>query len=121
MTTKKIILCFALLSAIVAPLTAARKHAQAKFRRTSSSGIGSVHHRPINMPIDVYTDSDTHTIEVCCDDPTIEGEVYLYDSTGNVENYSPVINTVFPVSTPGEYSISIQGDIWSGEAQIFID
>ncbi|MBD5229616.1 MAG: hypothetical protein HDS69_06220 [Bacteroidales bacterium] len=70
--------------------------------------------------IEAYYDKDTHVISVI----GVEGivaEVYLYNSIGMLVDYSSEINVVFTVITPGDYTISIVSEDWSGVGIITIE
>ena len=89
-------------------------------RRCSPSTNTSVNRGPISLPIEVVYDSGTHKIEVTGDE-SLEAEVFLYDSTGSLENYSSSLNAVFTVLTSGTYIIEIQGNGWYAEGEIEVE
>ena len=72
---------------------------------------------PIHLPIDVEYDSDTMSLEVSCQSP-LEGEVYLYNASGEEEAYSPCLNTVLSVSDSQYHTIIIEGDGWEATGVI---
>lgn len=73
---------------------------------------------PINIPLVVFYDSDTNTIEVWCDDDNIQAEVYIYDESGAEVIYSPYMNVTFQLSSSKTHSIHIIGDGWEAEGII---
>lgn len=79
----------------------------------------SVNRAPMRLPIEVIYDSDTHNIKVIGSND-IEAEVFLYDVTGSLKNYSSTLNTNFTILTPGTYTIQIQADEWYAEGEIEI-
>ena len=82
--------------------------------------VGGVFDRaPFHLSIHVTYDSATRTVEVTGDD-TLEAEVYLYSSTGVVEDYSPTLNSTLTATTDGIHHIHIQGDGWYADGEIAI-
>lgn len=67
---------------------------------------------PIHIPISVSFDEETRAIEVTTPDDNIIGQVYLFDESGQIVEYSPIINASFIVSNLGTYTIRIDGDTW---------
>lgn len=120
MKTRKPILLLFLLAAVIFTVPAAKKNAHTIFHKTVPTGNGGVARRPIQMPVDVMFDSESLTVEVICNDTEIEGEVYIYNRDGNLEGYSPTLNSTFQVSTSGLYTITILGEGWSGDGYIEI-
>lgn len=74
----------------------------------------------MRIPVEVFYDSDTRVVEVVGSE-SIEAEVFLYNATGTLENYSPSLNAEFYLISPGEYAISIQSDNWSATGIINVD
>lgn len=79
-----------------------------------------VNRTPMELPIKVIYDSDVHKIEIIGNE-SLEAEVFLYNINGNLESYSPILNTDFTVLNPGTYSIQIQGDGWYAEGEVEIE
>ena len=77
----------------------------------------SVRRSPMRIPIDVYYDEDIHRIAVIGDE-SIDAEVYLLDAEGIIVFHSASLNTNYTFSTPGTYTIQIQGDGWYAEGEI---
>lgn len=71
------------------------------------------HRAPMNLPIEAVYDSDTMTIEVACA-TDLEGELYVYDASEVLEDYSPCLNTVLSVTNSDYHTIVIEGDGWAG-------
>lgn len=71
------------------------------------------------LPITVIYDTETHIISVT-EEGAIGGEVFLYNADGSLEGHSSTLNTEFMVSTPGTYTILIQGDGWYAEGEIVV-
>ena len=68
---------------------------------------------PMDLPVEVVYDSDAMTIEVSCT-TDLEAEVYVYDASEVLEDYSPCLNTVLSVTNADYHTIVIEGDGWSG-------
>ncbi len=118
---KKVIIFAVLLLGMAHTAFAGQHDVFIKFhRRCSPSTNTSVNRGPISLPIEVVYDSGTHKIEVTGDE-SLEAEVFLYDSTGSLENYSSSLNAVFTVLTSGTYIIEIQGDEWYAEGEIEVE
>lgn len=64
--------------------------------------------------LDAFYDTDTHTLEISCDEP-LEGEVYLYDIKGNIEDYSPELKACFNISQTGYHMLVIDTEDWIAE------
>ena len=84
-----------------------------EFYRKSNPDRGlEINRAPMrNIPIDVYYNDDSHTINIYCDS-AILGEVYLYLDESQVD-YSSDINTSFQVAATGLYKIEIIGETWT--------
>lgn len=72
---------------------------------------------PMRIPVEVYYNSDLNTITIIGDE-SVTAEVFLYNASGILENYSSSLNTVFTLASSGEYTILIQGEGWYGTATI---
>lgn len=81
----------------------------------SSKELSEIDRYPIDLPIVVFYDSDTNTLEVLCDNDNIQGEVYVYDEAGTLEVYSPCMNVCLTFTTSNHHSILIKGDGWEAE------
>lgn len=73
---------------------------------------------PIHIDIQAWYDAEAQNIVISYDGEQA-GEVYLY-LNGVPAGYSSDINTTFPISVSGLYSIEILGEDWvaTGEIQI---
>lgn len=69
------------------------------------------HRSPMYLPIEVMYDDEAMTVEVSCS-TDLEAEVYLYDASGALEDYSPCLNAVLSVSDSQYHTILIEGDGW---------
>lgn len=99
-------------------ISAAESNANLTFKGKTKSGTsGKPHRAPIHLPIDVCYDDETGIVTVT-GDSNIEAEVYLYDAAGCLVDYSPSLNTVFPVSETGIYTIYIESDSWLAEGTV---
>ncbi len=76
-----------------------------------------LHRTPMSMPIDVVFDNETMTVEVSCASD-LEGEVYLYNSSEELEDYSPCLNSILSVTNSDFHTILIVGDGWSASGVI---
>lgn len=74
---------------------------------------------PLNLPIIVIYDSDTHTVEVWCDNDNIMAEVFIFNDSGVLEASSRYMNVVIPIHSSGNHTIIIQGDGWYAEGSIY--
>lgn len=75
---------------------------------------------PMRIPVEVYYDRDTRVVEIVGSE-SVEAEVFLYNATGTLENYSPALNTEFRLISSGEYTVVIQADNWSATGIINAD
>ncbi|MBD5257454.1 MAG: hypothetical protein HDS52_02025 [Barnesiella sp.] len=86
----------------------------------TSSGNKDWNRAPARSIVDIYYDTDTHAITVIGRE-CIEAEIFLYDNSGMLVDYSSEINVVFTVITPGDYTISIVSEDWSGVGIITVE
>lgn len=71
-----------------------------------------LHRTPMHLPIDVIFDTETMTVEVSCTSD-LEGEVFIYNASEELEDYSPCLNSILSVSNSDYHTILIEGDGWS--------
>lgn len=116
---KKLILIFALIFSMTCTITAEEVvPIQINSKRTSNENK-QWDRAPMRIFVEVYYDSDAGILEVVGDE-TIEAEVFLYNASGVMENYSSSLNAIFPIYSSGEYTILIQGEGWYGEGLLTI-
>ena len=72
---------------------------------------------PMHLPISVVFNDDINSIEVSSPSH-IEGEVFLYNENGFIEDYSPQINCTLYLSGSGIHTICIKGDSWTAHGYI---
>ena len=77
----------------------------------------TIHRAPMKLPIDVVFDNETMTVEVSCTND-LEGEVFLYNSSEELEDYSPCLNSILSVTNSDFHTILIEGDGWSASGVI---
>lgn len=81
----------------------------------------TVRRSPMQFPIDVFYDNETHQIEIVGDEE-LAAQVFLCDENGNALDYSPCINAVLDI--PSNYSgliiIRIEGEDWIATGKIAI-
>lgn len=82
----------------------------------------TVRRTPVQTPVDVFYNEETHQIEVVCESEALTAQVYLCDENGNTLAYSPCINSVLdiPASYSGLLLIRIVGDDWYGQATVAV-
>lgn len=118
MKMKKLIILAGLLLAMAHTAFAEQQGVFMKFHsKVNPQKNMEVNRAPMRVLIEVIYDSDTHKIEVIGNN-SIEAEVFLYNANGNLEGYSPSLNTSFTVLTPNTYVILIEGDGWYAEGEI---
>ena len=115
---KVIILVVLLLTTMAHNAFAEQRGVFMEFHRKINPGKNmQVNRAPMRMPIEVVYDSDTHNIKVIGSND-IEAEVFLYDITGSLENYSSTLNTDFYNLRCGTYTIQIEGKGWYAEGMV---
>lgn len=117
---KNLLLSFLLVLISVFSSLAETERVPVRFGKDSGSTDKQWHRVPVNVDVEVEYDTDTQTISVIGDE-SIEAEVFLYDENGMLVDYSPEVNVVFTVTMPGDYTISIVGEDWSGEGIITVE
>lgn len=88
-------------------------------RMSNPSKHTEVNRAPMHLPIEVTYNSETQIITIIGDE-SIDAEAYLYNSAGEVEDYSMSLNTTLSISTSGIHTIYIQGDGWYAEGNVLI-
>lgn len=90
-------------------------------KRGRSDKCTTVRRSPMQFPIDVFYDNETHQIEIVGDEE-LAAQVFLCDENGNTFDYSPCINAVLDI--PSNYSgliiIRIEGEDWIATGKIAI-
>lgn len=81
------------------------------FHRKGQSSDKQIERISMRLPIEVFYDEETLSINVLGNE-AISGEVFLLDDAGNVVDYSSVLNTTFPVVINGNYTVCINGCDW---------
>lgn len=66
---------------------------------------------PMRINIEVLYDSETHIVEVCGDE-AMEADVFLYNASGDLVDYSSSLNTELTIPTSGIYTIQIESEGW---------
>lgn len=86
-------------------------------KKEQTSSKNTWERAPMRIPVEVYYNSDLNTITIIGDE-SVTAEVFLYNASGMLENYSSSLNTVFTLASSGEYTVLIQGEGWYGTATI---
>ena len=116
---KTIILTWLMLTMAFAA-SAAENGVFMEFHRMSNPGKHTqVNRAPMHLPIEVTYDTDAQTIKIVGDE-SIDAEVFIYNSVGDVVDYSVYLNTTLSISTSGIHIIYIQGDGWYAEGKILV-
>lgn len=76
-----------------------------------------VNRAPKHISLDVVYDPDTQCVSVTSDEST-EAVVFLYNASGQIEDYSSSLNTTLQVTTVGSHEIVIEGEEWTAKGQI---
>lgn len=72
---------------------------------------------PIKLPIEVTYDTDLRIVNITCISD-LEGEVFLYNASNELEDYSPCLNAILTLSESDYHTILIEGDGWSATGVI---
>ena len=117
---RKTIIFIGLLSMMLLPSFAEQREISIEIHhQTSSKNNKDVNRSLMWLPIEIVYDTETHIISVT-GEGAIEGEVFLYNADGSLEDHSSTLNTEFMISTSGTYTILIQGDGWYAEGEIVV-
>lgn len=108
---KVIIMCFLLLSMSVSTYAEAKDVFLDLHQKGNNQRDHGVHRSPMHLSFEVFYDSETHIVEVCGDEAT-EAEVFLYNASGDLVNYSSSLNTELTIPTSGIYTIQIESEGW---------
>lgn len=77
----------------------------------------SINRSPLYLPIEVIYDSESSIVEVSCYSD-LDGEVSVYDKTGNLEDYAPSLNAFLNVTSEGPHTLVIEGETFIGYGTI---
>ncbi|MCM1141805.1 MAG: hypothetical protein NC453_24810 [Muribaculum sp.] len=83
----------------------------------NSEKYHKVNRAPKRISLDVVYDTDSQCVTVNGDEG-MEVEVFLYNSLGEVEDYSSSLNTTLSVSSLGIHRIHIEGEDWVANGTI---
>lgn len=78
-----------------------------------------VNRAPMHISLDVVYDTDAKCITVTGDE-SMNAEVFLYNESGEIEDYSSSLNAKLLVTTQGRHRIQIEGENWVAEGVIEI-
>ena len=80
-------------------------------RKNDPQKSTGVHRAPMLINIDVYYDTETHIVEVYGDE-AMDAEVFIYNASGDLVNYSSSLNTELTIPASGIYTIQIESEGW---------
>lgn len=72
---------------------------------------------PMKLPIEVIFDTDLRIVNVTCLSD-LEGEIFIYNDTNGLVDYSPCLNAILTLSNSHYHTILIEGDGWSATGVI---
>jgi len=117
---KKVIILVGLLLIMAHTAFAEQRGVFMDFHRKSNPEKNmEVNRAPMRLPIDVVYDPDTKCITVTGDE-SMNAEVFLYNESGEIEDYSSSLNAKLLVTTQGRHRIQIEGENWVAEGVIEI-
>lgn len=89
-----------------------------KIDRKNNSSTSHRDRAPLRVSLDVSYEPEEQIIEVNCDN--WDGEVYLYNSSNTVVDYSPMINCTFSIAKQpsSTYFIVITTETWEATGVI---
>ena len=96
---------------IYSSISAGERRVFMEINKRNKDSYTKVNRAPERISLDVVYDTDTQYVTVNGDEG-IEVEVFLYNSLGEVEDYSSSLNTTLSVSSPGIHQIHIEGEDW---------
>lgn len=76
-----------------------------------NSDDGKRFRSPARNLVEVFYDSVTGTV-ITTGDPNLDAEVYLYDETGMVEDYSACVNSTLHVTSRGSHTVIVIAEYW---------
>lgn len=117
---KKVILLLALFFTLSIPVKAEDEPVPVQiYRERELTGNKDWERSIICVPVEVYFDAEKHIVKVVGEE-TADVEIFIYNGTGVMVDYSSTINTEFILTSTGKYTIIIQGEGWYGEAIISV-
>lgn len=66
---------------------------------------------PMRINIEVFYDTETHIVEVYGDE-AMDAEVFIYNASGDIVDYSSSLNTELTIPASGIYTIQIESEGW---------
>lgn len=116
---KKVFLSIVLIFSMALTVKAEREGVFMRYYKYSDTETNNeVNRSLICIPVYVFYNSETRTGDIISEDESLNGEVYLYNFTGDIEGYSSSINTSFNILLDGCHIIRIEGDGWYAEGEI---
>lgn len=109
---KKVIIFTALLLGIVLTINAEPRGVFMDVHRKSIPQKNSgVHRSPMHLSFEVFYDTETHIVEVYGDE-AMDAEVFIYNASGDIVNYSSSLNTELTIPASGIYTLQIESEGW---------
>lgn len=66
---------------------------------------------PMRINIEVFYDTEMHIVEVYGDE-AMDAEVFIYNASGDIVNYTSSLNTELTIPASGIYTIQIESEGW---------
>lgn len=66
---------------------------------------------PMRINIEVFYDSETHLVEVYGDE-AMDAEVFIYNASGDIVDYSSSLNTELTIPASDIYTIQVESEGW---------
>lgn len=93
---KKVFLSIVLIFSMALTVKAEREVVFMRYYKYSDTETNNeVNRSLICIPVYVFYNSETGYVDIISEDESLNGEVYLYNLTGDIEEYSSSINTSF--------------------------
>ena len=116
---KKVFLSIVLIFSMALTVKAEREGVFMRYYKYSDTETNNeVNRSLICIPVYVFYNSETGYVDIISEDESLNGEVYLYNLIGDIEEYSSSINTSFRILLNGRHIIRIEGDGWYAEGEI---
>lgn len=114
---KKLLVLIGIFMSMYSSISAEEHGVFMEINKRNMDSYTKVNRAPKHISLDVVYDTDTQCVTVNGDEG-IEVEVFLYNSLGEVEDYSSSLNTTLSVSSPGIHRIHIEGEDWVANGTI---
>lgn len=114
---KKIIVLIGILMSMCPSISAKEHGVFMEINMRNREAYTKVNRAPKHISLNVVFDDETGLIRVTGDESVV-AEVFLYNSSGEIEDYSSSLNSNLTITNSGSYRILIVSEDWGAEGNV---